>query len=200
MASNDIAYLSEVYVDTFIVFDSSENPVTGILNAAFPKVITRNGAYVATPVATVTEVDAGNAPGFYRLSITPDVVGDWHIRVSNVINNKAGWEIPFEVKRRESSVQMGAEYDTAGAILTILVAFFIENNKVLTATNCTVNLKDEDGTLLETKSDTSPDAEGIFKLEFTTVTVTAGVLYQCEIIVTDANSITYDHERILRAE
>jgi len=80
-------------IDAYLeVYDNANNPVLGLVNANFTKVLAFNGVLNAT-VVTVTEV--GN--GMYEATFTPGVIGSWHLLIRNAANNPRGWDETFDV-------------------------------------------------------------------------------------------------------
>lgn len=71
----------------FSVFDSAGAAVTGLVDANFTKVLTRNGATSAQTV-TVTEI----ASGLYTATFTANATGDWSLSVRHATHNPEGWE------------------------------------------------------------------------------------------------------------
>lgn len=58
------------------VFDSSGDPVTGLVDANFTQWLTKDGAVNAGAIV-ITETSAGSRPGRYNVTFTPDGVGVW---------------------------------------------------------------------------------------------------------------------------
>ena len=88
------------------VYDSSNNGVTGLVNANFNKFLTMNGATNAT-VVTVTEI----ANGDYDVSFTPGSTGFWSLRITNATYQPRGWFEDFDVTNGGN--------DLAGGVVTL---------------------------------------------------------------------------------
>lgn len=77
------------------VGDLSADPVTGLSGSSFDTVVmldTGNGygfSTLAVPV-TVTELDATDAPGWYRVAFTPTGRGLWSVVLSPLFANSTG--------------------------------------------------------------------------------------------------------------
>jgi hypothetical protein len=69
------------------VYDTANNPVTGLVNGDFTKLLAFNGANSGTPV-TVTEI----ANGRYYASFTPATNGTWYLLVQQATYNPRGWD------------------------------------------------------------------------------------------------------------
>lgn len=82
--------LNVLHQDYIYVYDSSEDPVTGLVAGDFTIRVTVNGT-VAAKTVTVTEVNATTRPGLYRIAFTPDVRGYWYVHLLNATYNKPGW-------------------------------------------------------------------------------------------------------------
>lgn len=76
----------------FVVYDANDDPVTGLVNADFDKLLMKNGANSAV-VATVAEVGSGR----YTVTFTPNAVGIWTLLVQNATYNPRGWIETFNV-------------------------------------------------------------------------------------------------------
>ncbi len=86
-------------VEVITVFDGSSSEVTGLVNGDFAKIVTKDGAVTAV-TATVSEINAGTRPGEYKVSFTPDAVGQWRVRIeqsSGAAYNKRGWQATYDV-------------------------------------------------------------------------------------------------------
>jgi hypothetical protein len=76
----------------FSVYDSSNAPVTGLVNGDFTKLLSKDGVSDAT-VVTVTEI----ATGRYTATFTPASTGIWTLTVRNATHNPRGWGESFNV-------------------------------------------------------------------------------------------------------
>lgn len=110
------------FTDVIWVFNSSGSPVTGLVDANFSKVATRNGGYAAFTI-TVTEIDSANAPGAYKVVWTPNNTGVWIVRVSHATYSPRGWLIELDVTTRALDDHAfpvtsgrGIEVDAAGLV------------------------------------------------------------------------------------
>lgn len=79
-----------------------------------------------------------------------------------------------------------AAYDDSVDILNLSVWLERLGKTVLIPTSCQVDWFNEDGTLLFTVSDSSPDAQGIFEISRTSTTLTKNTAYYTEVSVTDS--------------
>lgn len=91
---------NSAYSFTIVVFDSSNNPVMGLLNTAFTKKLALNDVNSAVAV-TVTEIDSVNLPGWYKVTYTPNANGHWCCVVSHATYNVRGWQDEIQVYTRE---------------------------------------------------------------------------------------------------
>ena len=96
----------------FTVYDSSNNPVTGLVNGDFTKRLAKDGANDATAV-TVAEV----ANGRYEASFTPASTGFWYLLVSQATHNPRGWDEEFDV----TTDGLPAVSDITSAILVLSI-------------------------------------------------------------------------------
>lgn len=76
----------------FSVFDSANDPVTGLVSANFTKLLSKNGVDDAT-VVTVTEVGTGR----YTVTFTAATPGVWAVTVRHATYSKRGWDEVFDV-------------------------------------------------------------------------------------------------------
>ena len=76
----------------FTVYDSSNSPVTGLVNGDFTKLLAKNGANDAT-VVTVSEIGTGR----YSATFTPASTGVWYLLVKHATHNPRGWDEQFDV-------------------------------------------------------------------------------------------------------
>lgn len=76
----------------FSVFDTADAAVTGLLDGAFTKVLSKDGASSAVAV-TVAEIGSGK----YVASFTPDGVATWDLRISHATHNPRGWQATYDV-------------------------------------------------------------------------------------------------------
>lgn len=76
----------------FRVYDSSNNPVTGLVDGDFDKLLSLNGvnSIVAVTVAEVTD-------GRYTATFTPNNTGFWNLVLTNSTYNPRGWSEGFDV-------------------------------------------------------------------------------------------------------
>lgn len=83
---------SVAYTAMFRVVDSSDNPVTGLVNTDFSKLLYKDGA---TSAQTVTITEIGN--GQYKAVFTPNTSGYWVLLITNATYNTAGWQDDIQV-------------------------------------------------------------------------------------------------------
>lgn len=76
----------------FEVYDETNAPVNGLLDAAFTKLIFQNGV-VSGVVVTVTFI----ANGVYGATFTPTVTGAWQLVIRNATYAPRGFEETFDV-------------------------------------------------------------------------------------------------------
>ena len=91
--SRSLQQVNQAIIEPFFVYDSSGNPVTGLVNGAFTKRNELNGVSSAV-VITVTE----DANGRYYASMTPNANGTWFILITHATYNPNGWESTYDVK------------------------------------------------------------------------------------------------------
>jgi hypothetical protein len=87
-------------IETITVFDQTGTEVTGLVNADFTKVLHKNGAVSAVAV-TVAEIGAGE----YKVTFTPDAVGQWRLRIEQSTGNaynKKGWQETYDASTEGS--------------------------------------------------------------------------------------------------
>lgn len=95
---------SVAFYDVIWVFNSSGAGVTGLVNADFTsKVTIKDGARVASPTFTLTEIDSVNAPGAYSLAFTPDADAFWQVRCKHATYNVRGWSAELQSSARAIS-------------------------------------------------------------------------------------------------
>lgn len=75
-----------------VVYDSNNDPVTGLVNGDFTKLLSKDGANSGVAV-TVTEI----ANGRYSVTFTPNATGVWAVLVRHATYNKRGWQEIFDV-------------------------------------------------------------------------------------------------------
>lgn len=107
-AHNDQFTINQPIFCAFVVYDSQNNPVTGLVKANFNFLFSNNGSIV-NPVVTFGET--GN--GRYFFSFTPNALGEWAGLVTNAIYNPRGWFQEFYVVQ---SLHRGSSGDSAGAV------------------------------------------------------------------------------------
>jgi hypothetical protein len=95
------------FIGYISVLDDNGDPVTGIIDAAFSKVVAIGGAVRALAVV-VSEIGSG----LYSFTVTPDLIGECNIRISHA--TYGNWRESFEVS--EYSVD-----DTYSAVTAIVV-------------------------------------------------------------------------------
>lgn len=83
----------------FTVYDSTDAPVTGLLNSDFTKLLSLDGVPDAT-VVTVAEITNGR----YEATFTPPVAGDWYLLIRQTAYNPRGWDESFDVNRAGSDI------------------------------------------------------------------------------------------------
>jgi len=193
------AYINEVAADTVVLFDGSNNPVTGE-SGNFLTVLQKNGVYSATPAVTVTEISAGSFPGAYRVTFTPDALGDFDVRVSHATYAKAGWLISFNVIEREVDFVFGATLNTAGDTLTVISGLLNRGLLISNSKSVAVTIYDSAATLIKALADASADANGIFNMTWSSPTLTSGNVYQAKIVIIDNNDTSYTGFRSIKVE
>lgn len=113
-----VVYSSRIYVK-----NAAGAAVTGLVSADFTtKQLSLNDANSAV-VVTVTEIDAVNLPGHYKVTFTPNAAGFWHVRVAHPTHQPLGWQDEIQV------TDLGLGYSSASEILTALldIASTIDN-------------------------------------------------------------------------
>ena len=73
--------IDTVLYDEFAVVDSNDAPVTGLVNGDFTKALYNPSGTEVSGTVTVTVSELGD--GLYRVSFTPDVLGEWALSVFN---------------------------------------------------------------------------------------------------------------------
>lgn len=73
--------IDTVVYDEFAVTDSSGDPVTGLTNSDFSKTLYNPSGTEVSGSVTVTVSELGT--GIYRVSFTPNVVGEWALNIIN---------------------------------------------------------------------------------------------------------------------
>lgn len=73
--------IDTVVYDEFSVVDSDGNPVTGLTNTDFTKELYNPSGTEVSGTVTVTISELGG--GLYRVSFTPNVVGEWALNIFN---------------------------------------------------------------------------------------------------------------------
>lgn len=71
----------EVLYDTFMVIDEDNNPVTGLVDGDFTKVLYNPSNVEVSGSITITIIELGN--GIYKFSFTPNKLGNWTIKFVN---------------------------------------------------------------------------------------------------------------------
>ncbi len=130
-----LAKTNVAFTDVVWVFDSAGAGVTGLVNAGFTsKVTIKDGARVATPTFTLTEVDSTNAPGAYVVAFTPDADAAWQLRFKHATYNVRGWTVNLTSYAR--GLDDHAYPATSGRSLAVSAAGEVDANvaKWLTAT------------------------------------------------------------------
>lgn len=90
--SKSVSKVSVLVRADFVVYDSSDAAVTGLINTDFTKRLAKNGANDVTAV-TVTEV----ANGRYQATFTPASTGTWTLLVTQATHNVRGWTETWDV-------------------------------------------------------------------------------------------------------
>lgn len=191
------AFLSEVYADCIMIFDGAGNPKTGEA-ANFAKKLQKNGAYSATPAVTVTEVDSSNFPGLYRVTFTPDAVGDFDVRVSHSSYAVEGFLIQVQVRRHLCRALFGIVQNSAATAYTILVGLLLRGyNDTITA--ATITVYDDTGASIYT-STSSTVVNGFIKFSPTVsqLVLSAGRIYQVRLALTASSGAVYTADEYLR--
>ena len=80
--------------DVFSVFDTSGNPVTGLLASSFSKsLINPSNSFDSTTTITITEI----GQGFYSVSFIPTIVGRWMIDIKHSTYFPSGKSSVYQV-------------------------------------------------------------------------------------------------------
>lgn len=108
---------TEVVTD-ISVFDSSNTAVTGLVDGNFTKRLTKDGVVSAVTV-TVTEINAGSAPGEYKVAFTPNAVGEWRLHIIHATHQPRGWQETWDVTT-EGPDTWGAALETGFTASRIL--------------------------------------------------------------------------------
>lgn len=113
-------------VDVEILVGGAGKTAVTLADAALTVQVFQNGAWVATPVATLSlalvEVDSANAPGFYTLTLTPAVVGDLSLFVSytagTITPRGSQWDV-FTNDLSDMATLLAAYTGAATATITV---------------------------------------------------------------------------------
>ena len=73
--------IDTVLYDEFAVVDADDNPVTGLVNGDFTKELYNPSGTEVSGIVTITISELGN--GLYRVSFTPNVIGEWALNIFN---------------------------------------------------------------------------------------------------------------------
>lgn len=84
--------LSTLVRTYFTVYDAANNPVTGLTDGDFDKLLAFNGSNSGLPI-TVSEI--GN--GRYMATFTPNLTGSYYMLIRNATYNPQGWDEIFDV-------------------------------------------------------------------------------------------------------
>ncbi len=76
----------------FVVYDTNNDPVVGLGNGDFTKLLSKDGVDDATAI-TIAEV----ANGRYTYTFTPGSVAYWSVVIRNATYNKRGWQDEYDV-------------------------------------------------------------------------------------------------------
>lgn len=87
----------------FAVYDSNGDPVLGLTNTDFTKLLSKDGVDSAIAV-TVAEIGSGR----YTATFTPNASGVWSVLLRNATYNKRGWQEDFDVNAHGSDIFDGA--------------------------------------------------------------------------------------------
>lgn len=187
-------WIGKTYAETLMVFDSAGSPVTGQA-ASLQYKLQKNGAYSTTPAVTITEIDSTNFPGAYRVSLTPDIEGDYAIRVWHDTYNQRGWLINFYARKRPAEVWFGAVQNSTATGYDFLAALYIDGVRdAITAAE--LQIYDDAMTLLETQTGTITSS--VAKFTSTTLSLTAGKLYVFLVRLTDSLNVVYEKSYFVR--
>ena len=146
------------------VFDSNDDGKTGLLDASFTKLLTKDGADSAVTV-TVTEVSSGS--GRYTVTFTPNATGYWSLFVAHSTHDKRGWSEDFDV----TTDGIESLTDIAGAILVTAA------NKLTTNASGQVTV----GTIVASELNSVADA--LLKRDVDNVEATAAIHSLASIIL-----------------
>ena len=92
-SSLEILPLGEPIYGVFVVYDSSNNPVTGLVQSGFTIFLSNDGT-VSSDAVTISEVSSGR----YVYSFTPSMPGEWYILITHATYNVRGWDDEFIVQ------------------------------------------------------------------------------------------------------
>ena len=92
--SNMNVKIDTVLYDELAVVDSSDNPVTGLVDGDFTKGLYNPSGTEVSGTVTVTISELGD--GLYRVSFTPNVVGEWALTVFNATYFTGGQSMNYQ--------------------------------------------------------------------------------------------------------
>lgn len=76
----------------FVVYNSSNSPVTGLTDSDFTKLLAKDGVDDATTI-TIDEIGAGR----YTYTFTPATSGYWFVVIRHATHAPRGWNDEYDV-------------------------------------------------------------------------------------------------------
>lgn len=175
-----------------VVYDTFDQPVTGLVNGDFTKYLSKDGATSAVAV-TVTEI----ANGRYSVTFTPNAVGVWSCVVLHATHNPRGWQEEFDVLNDFNTYQAKVLLfdDDSGASDRYVVVFY-KNSQPITSgiTSPTMQvIKVSDGTdLIASTALTQIASLGLYKHDQSANRISSGASYIAKIQATiDSSTRTW---------
>lgn len=172
--------LGNAVVDSFSVFNT-DGYTKRSGETLFTTTVYKDGV-VSAVTATIAEIGTS---GEYRITFTPTSVGLWKAQVlANY--DKNWWEVDADVSLPVSEAMLNISYDDS--IPRLFMEVWLERNGSIipqaNLTSCQVKVYDVSGTLLTTKTSSSPKVDGHFSLTYDT-SLTGNRPYNFEVTVTD---------------
>ncbi len=95
--------LGEVLSDTFSITTKKGEPVKGLLDKDFQRVLYGPGGAEVTQQTSVTIAELGN--GMYRLNFRPDKAGHWALTISHPEHCPWGLSESYQVEKGEAALE-----------------------------------------------------------------------------------------------
>lgn len=173
-------------------------PYDGLTNTDFAKELIRDSAVVVSVTPTVSEVGAS---GVYVFEFTPDQQGTWYVEAASIETEEV-WACRVKVGPAGAALgyvvnetQLNVAYDES--ISKLFMEVWLDRNGVSVASglvNCSVSVFDDSAALLFTVTSSSPDVNGRFSLQQSSVTLQPHRPYNATVMVQDgAGSVTTFH-------